>query len=350
MQILDEKGKVDKKLLPKLKKDELKEMYRLMLLLRTMDEKLFALQRSGKIGTYAQTKGQEACQIASGLALTKDDWMVPSFREMGVFLARGADKATIVQGWKGDVRAFQTTEMNCLPPAIPIASQCVQAVGIAWAQKLKKEKNATIVYFGDGATSEGDFHEAMNFAGVLNLPVVFFNQNNQWAISTRRKQQTASETIVQKAGAYGMAGIQVDGNDILAVHKATTEALERARAGKGPTLIEAITFRMGDHTTSDSSEKYREPKECEEWAKKDPIKRFEAYLKSEKILTDSWKKGIEKDIQKEIEDAVAKGTTVPAPSLEELFKPIYTEMTPELQEQLEALKLEQDSSSNGGEQ
>ncbi len=341
LSVLNEEGEADKELMPEISEDQMKVMYHYMVLARRFDEKLFKLQRQGKIGTYAQLKGQEAAQIGSAMALNKEDWFVPSFREMGVYLVRGADRAKIVQAWMGDTRAFEgDAQSRNLPVSIPIASQIPHAVGIAWASKLKKENSATIVYFGDGATSEGDFHEGMNFAGVLNLPVVFFCQNNQWAISTPRRKQTASQTIAQKAIAYGFRGVQVDGNDVLAVYKAAKEALERARKGEGPTLIEAVTYRLGDHTTSDDASKYRSKEEVEEWEKKDPIERLKKHFQKIGTWSDDYEKWVEEEVEKEIADAVEKAFAIPPPQPENLFKNVFAEPPPDFQKELESLKNE----------
>lgn len=334
LQILDENGSIDESLHPDLSEDKIKKMYHLMVLLRTLDEKLFNLQRSGKIGTYAQTKGQEASEIGSAMALQEQDWVVPSFREMGVFIARGLDMGKLVQGWNGDTRAFgNPNKTHNLPLSIPIASQLLHATGVAWGSKIQKKEEATIVYFGDGATSEGDFHEALNFAGVLNLPIVFFCQNNQWAISTPREKQTATKTLAQKAIAYGFDGIQIDGNDALAVYKATKEALDKARSGGGPTLIESLTFRMGDHTTSDDSTKYRDPKVLEEWVRKDPLTRLQKYFEQRGTWSDDYKNWVQETVSKEVDEAVEKGLNVEPPSPSQLFDDVFATKTKMLEEQ-----------------
>ena len=329
---------MDESLNPGLPEDKVKELYHLMMLAREFDDKLFKLQRSGKIGTYASLKGQEACEIGSGFALEKDDWVAPSFREMGVFITRGADRVKLVQGWMGDTRAFQGDEnTRDLPISIPIASQALHAAGIAWASKIKGEKSCAITYFGDGATSEGDFHEALNFAGVFKLPVVFFCQNNQWAISTPRKVQTASESIAQKAIAYGIKGIQIDGNDVLGVYKATKEALDRARNGEGPTLIEAITFRLGDHTTSDDASKYRSEEEVHPWVEKDPIQRLVKYFQKIGTWSDEYGERVKSEVEKEVEEAVEKAMQIPSPGPEDVFKYVFKTLPKDLEEEQKEL-------------
>lgn len=329
VQVMDEHGNIDKELMPHdLDEEKLKQMYHYMFLAREFDDKLFKLQRAGKIGTFGQVKGQEAAQIGSAFALEKDDWMVPSFREESVNMVRGADRAKLVQGWRGDTRAFESDPKTArdLPVAIPIGSQALHAVGIAWASKLKSEKNATICYFGDGATSEGDVLEAFNFAGVFQAPIVFFVQNNQWAISTPRTKQTHAESIAQKAIAFGFQGIQVDGNDIMGVYKVTKEALEKARNGGGPTLIEAITFRIGDHTTSDDATKYRPPEVVEQWKKKCPILRLQKYFEKHNMFTEDYKSWVINEVENEVKEAVDKGLAIEPPGPEELYKHVYSEL------------------------
>lgn len=338
VQVLDAEGNIDEGLMPSIPEPKIKEFYHIMVLVRTFDEKLFKLQRSGKIGTYAEVRGEEASEVGSALALQPKDWMVPSFRETGVYLARGVDRAKVVQAWRGDVRAFKgdKTTRN-LPVAIPVGSQTLYATGIAWASKLKKEKEVTICYFGDGATSEGDVHEAMNFAGVYTLPVVFFCQNNQWAISTSRKTQSKSETIAQKAIAHGIPGIQVDGNDAIAVYKVTSEAIERARNGEGPTLIESITYRVGDHTTSDDASRYRAEAELNEWKAKDPILRLEKYFKRIGTWSDDYGRWVKETCEKEIDEAIQKALSFEKPGPDELFDHVYAQLPADLIEQKKAL-------------
>lgn len=310
-----------------------------MTLARTFDNKLFNLQRSGKIGTYASVKGQEAAQVGSSFALSKEDWMVPAFREAAAYLTRGIDRVKFVQAWNGDTRAYYNPGGKDLPVAIPVASQLLTATGIAWASKLQKKDEVTLVYFGDGATSEGDFHEALNFAGVYKLPIIFICQNNQWAISTPRKLQTASQTIAQKAIAYGINGIQVDGNDVLGVYAATKKAVEDAKKGI-PTLIECVTFRLGDHTTSDDAKKYRDEEEVHNWETKDPLRRIKLYFEKIGTWSDDYGRWLDEQNQKEVDEAVDKALKIESRKPEELFDNIFSELIPELAEQKEFLKKE----------
>jgi len=355
VQVLDTEGHVDTAQMPDLNDDQIKQIYHVMRLTREMDRRLFKLQRQGKIGTFVEARGEEASEVASAYALRPADWMVPSFRESGAYLMRGADRVKFIQSWKGDTRGFIGDE-HCrdLPVSIPIASQIPHAVGLAWAEKIKGKKNVALVYFGDGATSEGDFHEALNFAGVLKLPVIFFCQNNQWAISTPRSKQTASATIAQKAIAYGMPGIQVDGNDALAVYKVTREAIGRARDGGGPTLIESLTYRLGDHTTSDDASRYRSEEEVQSWQAKEPIARLEHYFREKGTWTDDYGTWVGHEVAKEVDEAIEKAMAIPPPPPENLFNNVYAKIPPvlveekaELEKEWKAIKAEREAKKEG---
>lgn len=334
LQVLDEKGKCDKKLEPKLPKEELIKLYKLMILTRTFDEISLKLQREGRMGTYASTRGQEA-QVAIGLAMQKQDWLFPSFREHGVFLARDIPAKLIMLYFMGSEEGNKMPEgNNTLPIYIPVGSQIPQAVGAAMAAKFKGDKAAAVTVFGDGATSEGEFHEAMNFAGVFQAPCVFVCQNNQWAISVPVSKQTASKSIAQKAIAYGFEGIQADGNDILAMYLAMKKALDKARNGKGPTLIEMKTYRLESHTTADDPTRYRTNKELDEWKKKDPILRFRNYLKGKKILNEKLDAEIQSWAKEEINKAVNEAESMPKPNAPDLFIYVYGSITKNLEEEM----------------
>jgi pyruvate dehydrogenase E1 component alpha subunit len=245
----------------------------------------------------------------------------------------------ILLHWMGDERGNQIPPgVNVTPISIPIGTQMLHAVGIAWAYKLRKEDRAVVTYFGDGATSEGDFHEAMNFATTLNVPVVFFCQNNQWAISVPRESQMASETVAQKAIAYGATGVQVDGNDIFAVYKATKEALERARAGGGITLIEAVTYRLGDHTTADDARRYRDDAEVQSWRAKDPLIRTRKYLESKGLWDDARQAAIEEEAKALVVDVVKAAEGIEKPTTDDIFDSTFAELTPELELQKRTLR------------
>ncbi len=268
-----------------------------MLLGRRLDERMVRLQRQGRIGTFAPIKGQEAAQIGSVATLTPRDWMVPSFRETASMLWRGWPIEKMLLFFAGCLEGGQPAPtQRDLPITIPVATQLPHAVGLAYAAQYKDDDAVVMAYFGDGATSEGDFHEAANFAGVWHVPVVFVCQNNQWAISVPLKKQTNSRTLAQKALAYGFPGIQVDGNDLLAVYAAAREAVARARAGEGPTLIECVTYRLGVHTTADDPTKYRSEDEVKAWEKKDPLTRLVPYLERKGVAT----AGVEADVDAEI--------------------------------------------------
>ncbi|MDP6642270.1 MAG: pyruvate dehydrogenase (acetyl-transferring) E1 component subunit alpha [Candidatus Nanoarchaeia archaeon] len=333
LSVLDEKGKVDSKLMPKLNGENIKKMFELMKLTRILDEKALKLQREGRLGTYASCLGQEATHIGSAFALGKEDFVFPSFREQGVYLSRNIPIDQYLAYWKGDERGMKfTKDANIFTVSIPVGSHMLHAMGYSWACKIKKESRAVITYFGDGATSEGDFHEAMNFASVFEVPLVFICQNNQYAISLPVNKQTKAQTIAQKAIAYGMYGIRVDGNDVFAMYRATKEALERAKKGK-PTLIEALTYRRGDHTTSDDSKKYRTDREVNQWKKKDPIDRLRNYMSSKKLWAQDYEDELDKKFNEEIDEAVKKMESLEAPKREEIFNYMYSELTDNLKEQ-----------------
>jgi pyruvate dehydrogenase E1 component alpha subunit len=306
LQILDEHGNVDEALEPKLGADDLLRLYRHMVLAREGDQRMLKLQRQGRIGTFGPSTGQEAVVCGSAFALTEKDWTVYAFRELGAQLMRGQTLARMFLFYNGfeEGNIYPTKGRN-LPISIIVGAQLLHAVGIGYAMRYRGEKDsAVVVYFGDGATSEGDFHEALNFAGVWQAPVIFVCQNNQWAISMPRSKQTRSRTLAQKAIAYEIPGIQVDGNDALAMYEATKEALGRAYAGNGPTLIEALTYRLMMHTTADDPTRYRNEEEVKEWWKRDPLLRFRIYLEKKGIWNEDKQKQLDAEIQKEIEAAV----------------------------------------------
>lgn len=350
LSILDGNGKVDDALDPKLDSDLSLHMYRLMLTARRLDERCINLQRQGRIGTYGPCRGQEATHCGSAVAMEKEDWIVHAFREPGSFYHRGWPLERIIQFWGGYEEGCCPPE-SCrdLPIAVPIASQVPHAMGLAWAMKLRGDNHAVLCYCGDGGTSEGDFHESMNFAGVYQLPLVTLIQNNQWAISIPRDKQTASETIAQKCVAYGFDGIQIDGNDILSVYVATKEAVDKAKKGGGPTLIEAVTYRLSVHTTADDPTKYRKQEEVEKWEKLDPIPRYQKYLVQRKILNAKLIDEIEKDVVGEVDAAVDRYEAMREVDPLDCFKFMYKEMPAELIEQREEFRayLEREGERSG---
>jgi pyruvate dehydrogenase E1 component alpha subunit len=288
LQILDENGNLDEKMRPALSDADILSLYKNMAFIRIADRKALNLQRQGRMGTYAPIWGQEACQAGAVKDLNpKLDWIVPAFREIGAMYWYGVPLDAIYRYWMGDeCGSMIPKDIQCLPVSIPVGSHMIHAVGIAWAAKIKGEKSVAMSFCGDGATSEGDFLEALNFAGVFHVPCIFIVQNNQWAISTPRKLQTASKTLAEKAFAFGFEGIQVDGNDIFAVYGASSEAIAKARSGNGPTLIECVTYRFGDHTTADDASRYRSPEEVKAWQPKDPFVRTKKYLVSKKLWSE----------------------------------------------------------------
>ena len=323
LSILDSEGNLDTALEPEIPPPTLQAMYRAMLLGRRLDERMVRLQRQGRIGTFAPIKGQEASQIGSVFALEARDWMVPSFRETAAMLSRGWPIEKVLAFFAGYLEGGQPgPDQHDLPITIPVATQLPHAVGLAYAAQYRGDDIVVMVYFGDGATSEGDFHEAANFAGVWGLPVVFVCQNNQWAISVPLKKQTHSRTLAQKALAYGFQGIQVDGNDALAVYAASREAVARARAGDGPTLIECVTYRLAMHTTADDPTKYRSEEEVRAWERKDPLPRFGAYLQKKNLLQD----GLEAAVDAEIAAALQRFEAMPAPDPQGMFAHVYAEL------------------------
>ncbi|MEW5900536.1 MAG: pyruvate dehydrogenase (acetyl-transferring) E1 component subunit alpha [Acidobacteriota bacterium] len=338
-QILAENGKARPDLEPKIPASDLQKIYSLMALTRAADVKALKLQRQGRMGTFAQSLGHEAAQVGSALAVQKKDWVFPYFRDLGTYVTLGLPLKNYYLYWMGNEEGLRIPDdLNIFTISVPVGSHLPHAVGCGMALKYRNEPAAVLAYFGDGATSEGDFHEALNFAGVFRTPNVFICFNNQYAISTPIRKQTASPTIAQKAVAYGFAGILVDGNDVLAMYAAAKEALEKARSGGGPILIEAFTYRLGDHTTSDDASRYRTEAEVIEWAKKDPLERFRIYLKDRGL----WDEAVEHRVQEEAESLISKAVeeaeSVPPPRPEDVFAYTYKNMTPALNEQLSELR------------
>ncbi|WP_193161226.1 pyruvate dehydrogenase (acetyl-transferring) E1 component subunit alpha [Microbulbifer hainanensis] len=346
LSILDESGEADTSLDPDLSKEQLLKFHHAMLLSRRFDEYMLKLQRQGRIGTFAPVKGQEAAQIGAVANLEDDDWLVPAFRETAAAIWRGTPLSGMLlynAGYNEGGRI--PDEQNDLPIAIPVGSQIPHAVGIAYGCRYQDTDRVALTFFGDGATSEGPFHEALNLAMLFETPTIFVCQNNHWAISTPRDRQTRSETIAQKAIAYGMPGIQVDGNDVLAVYCAVREAVQRARDGDGPTLVECVTYRMEVHTTADDPTRYRDEEQVEQWAKRDPIERLQKYLKHKEMLTDE---DIEKD-EKEIEQTVKQAWQDTKEQIDALsdasviFEYLYAGRPPYLEEQREGFVGGQDN-------
>ncbi|MDX1622962.1 MAG: pyruvate dehydrogenase (acetyl-transferring) E1 component subunit alpha [Gemmatimonadota bacterium] len=343
LQVLDEEGALDEEWMPDLDDEELLAWHRAMLLSRRFDERLLELQRQGKIGTFAPVRGQEASQIGAVAALEEEDWVVPSFRETAAAVWRGIPLEGLLLYNAGYNEGGEVPEgKHDLPIAIPVASQIPHAVGIAYGAAYEGSDEVVMVFFGDGATSEGDFHESINFAGVFGCPVVFVCQNNQWAISLPREEQTKSKTLAQKGLSAGIPGIQVDGNDPFAVYVAAGEAVERARSGEGPTLIECVTYRLSLHTTADDPSKYRDEEEVEEWEAKDPLPRLQGFLQERDLLDDGAIEELEEEVSGEIEAAweAASERMAELDDPAVMFDHVWAERPPELERQRETLAKE----------
>ncbi len=356
LSILDEDAKLDKALEPKIAPETLKTMYKYMLLARRTDERMLLMQRQGRMGTFPQSSGHEAISMGSAIHLGKTDWHVPAYRELAGLLYRGWSIETTLLYWNGfEEGAMPPEGVNDLPVCVPIASQLLHAAGLGMAMKLRNDNSIVMTYFGDGASSEGDTHEAMNFASVYQAPVVFVCLNNQYAISVPIAKQMRNETIAQRAIAYGMPGIRVDGNDVLAVYVATMEAVERAKRGEGPTLIEGLTYRFTPHTTADDPKRYRSDEECALWTKREPLARFKKYLVAKGVYTEKQLEELEQELDTMIKASIVKVEEMA--QSEELANPLsmfdylYSDIPPYLNEQREELKkhLEQvKNSTNSG--
>lgn len=328
--------------------DELRHLMTHMLECRELDVRLTKLQRQGRIGFHIGSVGEEALMIGTAAALRPTDWVVPCYREAGVALYRGMPLSSFIANMFGTAEDpvkgrqmpchYSDQPRNFLSISSPVGTQIAQAAGVAWAAKLRGKKDVAAVYFGDGATSQGDFHNGLNFAGVYKVPCVFICRNNQWAISTPFEAQTASKTVAQKALAYGVRGARVDGNDVLAVLEATREAVERARAGEGPTLLEMYTYRQGAHSTSDDPRAYREQSEVDEWLKKDPLTRFGAFLNQHGLWSDDESARVTEAFAKALGAAIDHAEATPKPDIETLFDEVYEKRPQNLDEQLSALK------------
>ena len=288
LEILDSEGRRDASIPLDISEETLLRMHRLMTELRVYDEKAFKLQRQGRLGTYPPILGQEATQVVPPLCLKPKDWLIPTYRGQGTYFARGQKLRYNLLYWAGDDKGVNFPEgNNDLIFSIPVGAHLTQAAGLAWGAKLAKDGGVTLCYLGDGASSKGDFHEALTFAGVMKLPVIYLIENNQYAISLPRERQCAARTLAQKALGYGVFGLQVDGNDPLAVYKAVSDAVALARAGEGPAVLECETYRIGHHTTADDAARYRSEAEVEAWKARDPLERLRKHLYSRGLLDEA---------------------------------------------------------------
>jgi pyruvate dehydrogenase E1 component alpha subunit/2-oxoisovalerate dehydrogenase E1 component alpha subunit len=325
-------------------------LYRGLLSIRIMDERLLALQRQGRIGFYGEARGQEAAVIGSAAALEDGDWIVPALREAGVGLFRGMSIAQYVAQIFGNVHDNSKgrqmpchpcdRSVNYVPMSSCVASQLPHAMGIAWAMKLSGDQGKVVLgYLGDGGTSTADFHVAMNFAGLHKVPVVFFCQNNQWAISTPGSQQTASETVAQKGLAYGIESLRCDGNDVLAVLCATQYAVDKARRGEGATFIEALTYRVSAHSSSDDPTRYRDESVTMEWRqRRDPLLRMRTFLVGRGFLSEEQDASLCREIETEVREAIAAEEGVPPPALDSIVEDVFETVPRHLAEDLERVK------------
>lgn len=329
--------------------DDLRKMYTTMVRTRKMDEKFVLLQRQGRIGFYLACLGQEATHIGAAYAMEDDDWFFPHYRDQGIPLLKGIPMVKMAHQCFGNVEDntkgrqmpvhYSFRDINYYSISSPLGVQIIQAAGAAYAQKQQGTKQVSMVFFGDGTSSEGDFHSGMNFAAVQKAPCIFMLENNQWAISVPSSKQSASESYAIKAKAYGMPGVQVDGNDVLAVYQVTKEAIERARAGEGPTLIEAVSYRRAAHSTSDDPSRYCPPEELAEWEKKDPVHRFEKYLKKKGIIDDNFIQAVATEAEKEVSDAIKAAESVQwHPEADTMFDDVFADLPPHLIEQREQMR------------
>lgn len=324
---------------------ELLKMYRLMTLTRTFDTKAINLQRTGKLGTYASSLGHEAAHIGIGAAMRDEDCFAPMYREYGAQFWRGVTMTDVLLYWGGDERGnvYAGPAAHDFPWCVPISTQCLHAAGAGMAFKLRGEPRCAVTVIGDGGTSEGPFYEAMNLAGVRKLPVVFVTVNNKWAISVPLSIQTATETLAQKAIAAGITGVQVDGNDVIAVRQIMSEALDRARNGEGPTLVEALTYRLSDHTTADDASRYRAEEEVEKWEGRDPILRLRRYLVEQGLWDDDQEAVLLEEAASWVDSQVKLLEEMEPQQPDEIFTSMYAAAPPHVVEQMQSLVEEVES-------
>lgn len=340
--ILDDDGQLLPGVDPGLSGDERLAMYEDIKLARHFDQRAISLQRQGRIATYAPMTGQEGSQVATSYALDEQDWLFPTYREHAAKYVHGVDLPSLLTALLGYREGYAVPEgVNVMPEYIPIATQVPHAMGMAWGYKLQGEHDrAVLCHLGDGATSEGDFHEGLNFAGVFDVPSVFVCNNNQWAISVPRERQTASETIAQKAQSYGIEGIRVDGLDPLAVYVVTREAIRKAKnpvdGERRPTLIESVQYRYGAHTTADDPSVYRDEADADKWRKRDPLKRLENHLYQAGLLDSEREAEIQARIEEQVATAIKTAEAVEA-APEQIFEHVYQETPDRLREQMDEL-------------
>ena len=345
MRAIRDDGSTDPSVDPGLSEAEALRLYRAMMLERILDTRMLALQRQGRIGFYGPSVGQEAAIVAPAMALAPEDWIVPQYREPGAALVRGVPLRLLICQLMGNAEDvakgrqmpnhYGFRSANYVSASSVVGSQLPQAVGIAWAMRICGHRKAVLVYFGDGATSTSDFHAALNFAGVYRAPCILLCNNNQWAISLPVERQTAAATLAQKALAYGIPGVRVDGMDALAVYRAARDAAERARDGGGPTMIEAVTYRMGPHSSSDDPARYRDEAETARWRARDPLLVFRRYLEHAGWWDDAREAALETELGDEITRAIADAEKAPPPAIETLVSDVYADLPGHLLDEMD---------------
>lgn len=319
--------------------EDLLALYRGLVLLRTYDERSVVYHRQGRIGTYAIFWNHEAIQVGAASALEERDWIFPSYRESAIGLLRGMPVETVLHWWRGHPAGWwNPLDWNVASICVPIGTHVPHAVGFAWGSKLRGEDRVALVVFGDGATSEGSFHEGMTFAGVMKAPVVLLCNNNQWAISTPVSRQTAAPTLADKAIGYGIPGVRVDGGDVLAVYEATREAVARARAGEGPTFVEAVTYRTAPHATADDPSLYIDPERVAEERERECVGRYERYLRRQRLLDDALAAAIKEEALERMREGIAAAEAAPPPDPALIFDNAYASPPPALAADLAELR------------
>jgi pyruvate dehydrogenase E1 component alpha subunit len=347
VRVLRDDGSLDPTLDPRMGDELALALYRHMVMVRTLDERLVTLQRQGRIGFHIGSYGEEAAIMGSAAAMRKQDWIFPCYREFGAALWRGMTLTAYANNMFGNAKDpakgrqmpdhYTCRAAHFGSVSSPIGTQITQAVGFAWGAKIRHDELTALVYFGEGATSSSEFHNGLNFAGVFKTPTVFFCRNNGWAISVPADRQTASATFADKGIAYGIPSVRCDGNDIFAVYKVTRDAVARAAAGHGPTLIEALTYRLSGHSTSDDPKAYRKDDVVESWKKKDPLLRLRQHLAARGVWSDAKQSELEAKIEAELKDVITEAEKVPPPALETLMQDVYAELPWHLREQQEEL-------------
>ena len=313
--------------------EEARETFEQMVLAREFDERALALQRRGWMSSWPPYRGQEGSQVGAALAMADADWLFPTYRSNAMQIARDVPMSDVLLFRRGRPEFASDHDVPNFPQAVPIATQIPHAAGVGMAMNYRDDDGAALCYFGDGATSEGDFHEGLNFAGVFDAPVVFFCENNEWAISLPRHEQTASDTIAEKAQAYGFDGVQVDGNDPLAVRETVAEALASAREGD-PVLVESLTYRQGAHTTSDDPSQYEDAaRDLPDWRTADPLERYEEYLRDQGVVNDSFVDRVREEAGDALDEAVETAEAAPDPDPDDVFDRVYGDLPPRLRDQ-----------------